>query len=195
MTTTTRMSGWLGAVLTLVMVGCGGAQNAEVQKVGPQGASLAVQGSALRIEIPAGAVQRETEIRVREVEPRQGEVRAFQVEPEIRSASAMRVTLKLDDSMGAGKHHLVEVENEIEHGVENEIEVEHGVEQEHLLSGEVHHLGRIGVKRADDGAAHDAGDDRGAAAQAGDDKGAPAAQPADDKNIPAPTPADDKGTI
>jgi hypothetical protein len=190
-----RMSGWLGAVLTLVMVGCGGTQSAEVQTVGPQGASLAVQGSALRIEIPAGAVQRETEIRVREVEPRQGEVKAFQVEPELHSASAMRVTMKLDDSMGAGKHHLVEVENEIEHGVENELEVEHGIEQEHLLSGEVHHLGRIGVKRADDGAAHDAGDDRGAAAQAGDDKGAPAAQPADDKNSPAPTPADDKGTI
>jgi hypothetical protein len=195
MTTTTRMSGWLGAVLTLVMVGCGGAQDAEVQKVGPQGASFTVQGSALRIEIPAGAVQRETEIRVREAEPRQGEVRAFQVEPEIHSASGMRVTMKLDDAMGSGRHHLVEVENEIEHGVENELEVEHGIEQDHLLSGEVHHLGRIGVKRADDGAAHDVGDDRNAAAQAGDDTGAPAAQPADDKNIPAPTPADDKGTI
>jgi hypothetical protein len=196
-TTTMRMSGWLGAVLTVVMVGCGGgAQNGEVQKVGPQGASIAVQGSALEIEIPAGAVQRETEIRVREVEPREGEVRAFQVEPELHSASAMRVTMKLDDAMGTGKHHLVEVENEIEHGVENEIEVEHGIEQEHLLSGEVHRLGRIGVKRADDGAAHDAGDDKGASeAQPGDDNGAPVAQPADDKNNPAATPVDDKGTV
>ncbi len=47
-------------------------------------------------------------------------------------------------------NHLVEVENEVEHGVENEVEAEHGVEQEHLLSGEVHHLGHLGVKRADD---------------------------------------------
>ena len=190
-TTTKRMSGWLSAVLTLVMVGCGGgAQDGVAQMVGPQGASLAVQGSALQIEIPAGALQRETEIRVREVEPRQGEMRAFQVEPELRSTAAMQIRMKLDDAMGMGKHHLVEVENEMEHGVENE------VEREHLVSGEVHRLGRIAVKRADDGAAHDAGDDKGAAeAQPADDKGAPEAQPADDKNNPAPTPADDKGTI
>jgi hypothetical protein len=179
-TKTTKMSGWLGALVTVVMVGCGGGvQGGDVRTVGPGGATLAVQGSALQIEIPAGAVQRETEIRVREVEPRQGEVRAFQVEPELDAMSGIRVTVKLDDAMGSGKHHLVEVENEIEHGVENEME------QEHLLSGEVHRLGRLGVKRADDGAAHDASDD----------KGAPAAQPADDKNSPAPTPADDKGTI
>jgi hypothetical protein len=39
----------------------------------------------------------------------------------------------------------------------------------------VHHLGHLGVKRADDGAAQ--------------------AQAADDKNTPAPMPADDKGRI
>lgn len=165
-------NGWLGAVLMVVMAGCGGAGSSqvEVQSVGPQGATLAVAGSALRIEIPAGAVQRETELRFREVEPRQGEVRAFQVEPELDSSLAIRVTVKIDDSMGQGKHHLVEVENEIEHGVEIEIEDA----AEHQLSGEVHHLGHLGVKRADDAVGHDAGDD---------------------KNAPAPTPVDDKGTI
>jgi hypothetical protein len=160
------LNGWTGAALTLVMVGCGGASRVDVQSVGPQGATFAVAGSALRIEIPAGAVQRETELRFREVEPRQGEVRAFQVEPELDSAAAIRVTVKLDDAMGQGKHHLVEVENEVEHGVE--VEVEDAAE--HQLSGEVHHLGHLGVKRADDGPAHDAG-------------------------APAPTAADDKGTI
>jgi hypothetical protein len=176
------MSGWFGAVVAVVMVGCGGAGGqADVRTVGPQGATFSVAGSALQIEIPAGAVQRETELRFREVEPRQGEVRAFQVEPELDSSAAIRVMVKIDDATGQGKHHLVEIENEVEHGVEAELEDA----AEHRLSGEVHHLGHIGVKRADDGAAHDANDDDGAAQ----------AQPADDKNAPAPTPADDKGTI
>ena len=175
------MTGWFGAVVAVVMVGCGGAGGqGDVKTVGPQGATLDVAGSALQIEIPAGAVQRETELRFREVEPRQGEVKAFQVEPEIDGSQAMRVTLKLDDSMGQGQHRLVEVENEVEHAAENEVEAEH------VLSGEVRHLGRLGVQRADDAATHDAADDNGAAA----------AQPADDKNAaPAPTPVDDKGTI
>jgi hypothetical protein len=165
------LNGWTGALLTLVMVGCGGGSSSvDVQSVGPQGATFAVAGSALQVEIPAGAVQRETELRFREVEPRQGEVRAFQVEPELDSAAAIRVTVKLDDSMGQGAHHLVEVENEVEHGAEAEVEDA----AEHQLEGEIHHLGHLGVKRADDGAAHDT---------------------ADDKNAPAPTPADDKGTI
>ena len=185
MTTTRLMSGWLGAVMTVALVGCGGAQTSDVHTIGPQGGTIAVAGSALKIEIPAGALQRETGIRVREVEPRQGEVKAFEVEPRLDAAAAIKVTVKVDDAMGSGKHHLIEVENQVEHGVETE--VEHGVEQEHLLFGEVEHLGHLGVTN-DDGAAHDANDDNGA----------PEAQPADDKNTlpaPMPTPIDDKGTI
>lgn len=180
-----RVAGWAGAAAAaIVMVGCGGgAQGDVVARVGPDGARVAA-GSALQIEIPAGAVQREVEIHVREVEPRRGEVKAFQVEPEIHSAAAIRLSVKLDDAMGQGKHHLVELESEVEHGAEHELEDAN----EHRLSGEVHHLGHLGVKRDDDGAAHDAGDDKGGAAQPGDDKGG--ATPA-----PTPTPVDDKGTI
>jgi len=181
------VAGWAGAVAAaVVMVGCGGgAQGGTAATVGPQGARVAVAGSALQIEIPAGAVQRETEIQVHEVAPRQGEVKAFQVEPEIHSSAGIHVTVRIDDAMGQGKHHLVEVESEVEHGAENEVEDAN----EHSLSGEVHDLGHVGVKRADDGAGHDAGDDDGAAhPEPGDDKGG--AAPA-----PAPTPVDDKGTI
>jgi len=61
--------------------------------------------------------------------------------------------------------------------VVHEVEAELEDAAEHQLSGKVHHLGHLGVKRPEDGAAHDE------------------AQPADYKNNPAPTPIDRQVTV
>ena len=146
-TTKRAMSGWLGAVLAAaVLAGCGGTQGGQsttTQQVGPQGATLSL-GSALQIEIPAGAVQAETEIHVTEVEPRPDEVKAFHIEPPLDSSAGFHVKAHVDQSMGNGKHHLVEVENEVEHAAENEVENENEVE--HAVEADFHHLDHLGVK-------------------------------------------------
>jgi len=103
-----------------------------------------VVGSALQIVIPAGAVQAQTEIHVTEVEPRPDEVKAFHVEPAIDSSAAIHVKAQVDASMGKGKHHLVAVENEVEHAAENEVENENEIE--HAVEADFHHLDHLGVK-------------------------------------------------
>src|SRR6266545_833091 len=78
--TTTRML--YGAMMAVLLTACGG-QGASVaaQKIGPAGGQVTAAGSALRLDIPAGALSKEIEIQIREVEPRQGEVQAFEIEP------------------------------------------------------------------------------------------------------------------
>lgn len=138
------------AMMTVLLAACGrNAGSVTTQTIGPAGGQVVTTGAALRLDIPAGALSNEVEIQVREVEPRQGEVQAFEIEPaELQFEHAARITVKLEDASGAGKHSLSEMENEVEHPAENEIEDA----AEHTLSGEVHHLGRVGVKRADDAA-------------------------------------------
>jgi hypothetical protein len=153
MTTKNAVRLMVVAMMAVGLAACGGGKAGSVvasQPVGPAGGVVAA-GSALQLEIPAGAISHEVEIQIREVEPRQGEVKAFQIEPaELQLEHAVRVKVSLDDASGAGKHHLSEVENEVEHAAENEIEDAN----EHAISGELNHLGHVGVKRADDAAPH-----------------------------------------
>ena len=144
------MRGLYVAMTALFLTACGGnTASVTAQRIGPAGGQVTTAGAALRLDVPPGALSHEVEIRVREVEPRQGEVQAFEIEPaELQLEHAARVTVKIDDASGAGKHSLSELENEVEHAAGNEIEDVN----EHTLSGEVHHLGRVGVKRADDAA-------------------------------------------
>jgi hypothetical protein len=152
--TMTKMLFTLGMAATLAA--CGGqGSTATSARIGPNGGQVVAAGSALTIDIPAGALSKETEIHVREVEPRAGEVQAFEIEPaEIQLEHAVKVTVKVDDASGAGKHSLTETENEVEHAAENEVEDAN----EHTMEGEIHHFGHIGVKRADDAAQAEAKD-------------------------------------
>ena len=156
----------------LLATACGGSSPTAVtsQRVGASGAIVQASGG-LRVEIPAGALQQEIEIQIREVEPGRGSVKEFQLEPAGHElAKAARISIATDDT--SGRIRMVEVENEVEHGIEAEAHDAAG----HEVSGEIHRLGRIGLTPADDAQPDDKGVDA-----------PPDAAPS------APAPADDKG--
>jgi len=123
MTTTTRIS--LSTLLALALAACGGADSSS-GRIGAAGGTITTQSGA-RLDIPAGALSRETEVRLREVEPRNGAQVRIEVELPEALRLAARISVKTEDS---AHHKLVQIENEVEHGIETERhnEVEHARE-------------------------------------------------------------------
>jgi len=189
---TTKTS--FAAVLSLAALvsACSGGSSKSTT-IGAAGGFLTTS-SGITLTVPAGALARETEVRVVETQPRDGAMARVALEPaNLALAAPATVAFKVED----GNVRL----SEIEHGPEGE--VRHGLEK-HRHGGrgevevEVHRLGEIemehgltcdaacgtgfecddGVCKAhaeDDPATHDVGDDKGtddpATHDVGDDKG------------------------
>jgi hypothetical protein len=129
-------------VSSLALAACGGAGNpSTAQTVGSAGATL--KAGAASLSIPAGALAQETQVTLREAEPRhQGRVERIEVEPRgLALSRPAHLSVRLDDANARVKMHdgnddLVDVEIEDRnHGVyktsmdhlgEIEVELEHG---------------------------------------------------------------------
>jgi len=163
MTTTARVT--LSALFALTLAACGGPAHEDRATIGPNGGSLTTAHGA-RLDIPAGALSRETEVRLREAEPRNGAAERVEVEPrDLAFSLAARLTMKSDDSAHAK---LVRVENEVEHGIETERhnEAEHAREAAVKSGGtfELRHAASCATAcdaglECDDGACKPHGDD------------------------------------
>jgi len=124
MTTTTKTT--LSALLALALAACGGSHGSS-DRIGAAGGTITTQSGA-RLDIPAGALSREIEVHLREVEPRNGAVARIELEPhDMTLQLAARISVRTDDS---ANRKLVQIENEVEHGIETERhnEVEHSRE-------------------------------------------------------------------
>ncbi len=139
MTTTTRTS--LSALFALALAACGGSPEATSSgRIGTAGGTLKTASGA-RLDIPAGALSREGEVRMREVEPRNGARVRVEVELPEALQLAARISVKAEDS---AHHKLVEIENEVEHGIETE---RHN-EVEHAREAAVKHGGTFELRHA-----------------------------------------------
>jgi len=124
MTNTTRVS--LSALFALALAACGSGSPQANGRIGTAGGTLTTASGA-RLDIPAGALKGETEVRMREAEPRNGASERVEVEIHGELSLAARISLRSDDS---AHRKLVRIENEVEHGIETERhnEVEHARE-------------------------------------------------------------------
>jgi hypothetical protein len=201
MTDTTRIA--LALSLASLVAACGYGNRSTSDRIGAAGGTLAT-ASGITLRVPAGALSRETEVRLVETQPRDGAMAHVEVEPHgLQLASKASLSFKVEDGN-------VKV-TEIEHGAQGEIR--HQLEKHrHGASGEieiqVEHLAEVelehgltcstvcgaglecddGVCKAhleDDPATHDVGDDQGtddpAIHDVGDDQGGTTIQPGDDK--------------
>jgi hypothetical protein len=209
MTTSTRFAFALS--LTTLIAACSDGPLHHSSSIGAAGGSVST-ASGITLRVPAGAVSRETEIRLVETEPGSGKMARVRVEPAgLALGASATLTFKVDD----GNVKLAEVEHgpegEVRHELEKrrrtgEVEVELSrlseVEMEHGLTcsaecgaGFECDDGVCKPHVEDDPATHDVGDDNGmddpATHDLGDDNGVdPAPAPAPG---PAPAPVDDKG--
>jgi len=136
MTRTTRTS--LSALFALTLAACGGSPQ-QSARIGPSGGTLSTASGA-RLVVPAGALERETEIRLVEARPRDGVARV-EMEPHgLRLAARARISVPMPAGQGPMK--LVGIENEVEHGLEAERENE----REHAREAEVEHLGEVELR-------------------------------------------------
>ena len=212
MTSTTTRSALVLAFTSLVTLatGCSGGAGRSSGSIGPAGGAVSTP-SGITLRVPAGALARETEIRIVESEPESGKMARVSLEPRgLALAAPATVAFKVED----GNVKLAEVEHGAEGEVRTELEKHRGAGE---VEVEVHHLGELemehgltcevacgtgfecddGVCKADDNglddpATHDVGDDNGiddpATHDVGDDNGVDPA--------PAPgttTPVDDHG--
>lgn len=139
MTTTTQTT--LSALFAIALAACGGSREATSStRIGAAGGSLKTASGA-RVDIPAGALSREVEVHLREVEPRNGAKARIEVELPAPLVLAARISMKTEDS---AHHKLVEVENEVEHGIETE---RHN-EVEHAREAAVKHGGTFELRHA-----------------------------------------------
>jgi hypothetical protein len=131
------------AAVSLALAACGGTSKpSTVQTVGSAGATL--KAGAATLSVPAGALTQNTQVTLREAEPRhQGRVNRIEVEPHgLSLAQPARLSVVVDDSnakvrMHDGNDDLVDVEIEDRnHGAyktgmaqfgEIEVELEHGL--------------------------------------------------------------------
>jgi hypothetical protein len=218
MTTTTRI-GFILSLSTLVAA-CSGHEPMSTS-IGAAGGSVTTQ-SGITLRVPAGALSRQTELRLVETQPRDGAMARVEVEPRgVAFAVPATLGFKVEDGNVrlsevehgpegevrtelAKRRHAGEVEVELEHGAE--IELEHGLTCEVACGAGLEcDDGLCMAHVEDDPATHDLGDDHGiddpATHDLGDDNGvdpAPApGNPADDHGVdPAPAPGapvDDKG--
>ncbi len=183
------------AVVGLLATGCGGAGRTS-GSVGPAGGTVST-ASGISLRVPAGALARETELRIVELEPGSGKMARVALEPRgLALGAPASLSFKVED----GNVKLAEVE----HGPEGEVRTELG---KHRGAGEVEveveHLGEIEMEHGltcdtacgtgfecDDGAckADDNGADDPATHDVGDDQGA------DPAPAPGTTPDDNGGT-
>jgi hypothetical protein len=128
----------------LTLLGCGGSSNGSqtTATVGAAGATL--KAGAATLSIPAGAVTKDTQVTLRETEPRhQGAVTRVEMEPhlQLEPGHAAQVSVQVDDKNvklkmvdDNGGLHGVELEDRNHHKYktsmsqlgEIEVEVEHG---------------------------------------------------------------------
>jgi len=212
MTTTTRSALVLAFTsLVTLATGCSGGAGRTGGTIGPAGGAVSTP-SGITLRVPAGALARETEIRIVESEPESGKMARVSLEPRgLVLAAPATVAFKVEDR----NVRLAEVEHGAEGEIRTELEKHRGAGE---VEVEVEHLGEIemehgltcdaacgaglecddGVCKADDNgiddpATHDVGDDNGiddpATHDVGDDNGVDPA--------PAPgattTPIDDHG--
>ncbi len=212
MTSTTTRSALVLAFTTLVTLstGCSGGAGRSAGTIGPAGGAVTTR-SGITLEVPAGALAREAEIRIVESEPESGKMARVALEPMgLSLAVPARVSFKVED----GNVRVAEVEHGPEGEVRTELSKRRGAGE---VEVEVHRLGELemehglaceaacgaglacddGVCKADDNgiddpATHDVGDDNGiddpATHDVGDDNGVDPA--------PAPgttAPVDDSG--
>jgi len=138
MTTTTQTT--LSALFALALAACGGSTSSASGRMGTAGGTLTTPSGA-RLDIPAGALSREGEVRMREVEPRNGAEVRVEVELPEALRLAARISVKAEDS---AHHKLVQIENEVEHGIETE---RHN-EREHSREAAVKHGGTFELRHA-----------------------------------------------
>jgi len=137
MTNTTKTT--LSALFALTLAACGGSSSSS-GRMGAAGGTLTTAGGA-RLDVPAGALSREGEVRLREVEPGNGAKVRVEVELPEALRLAARISVKAEDS---AHHKLVEIENEVEHGIETE---RHN-EVEHAREAAVKHGGTFELRQA-----------------------------------------------
>ncbi|MGC4119579.1 MAG: hypothetical protein QM765_34410 [Myxococcales bacterium] len=128
----------------MLAAACGGAGGAASAKVGSGGGVVQLQ-SGLTLQVPAGALASEVEIRVREVEPRHGS-REFELEP---AGTRFALPARLRISADQRGSRIVKIED----GTERELQFENEQELEGEVSADVRELGRVAVK-VDDGPHH-----------------------------------------
>jgi len=138
MTTTTKTI--LSTLFAFTLAACGGSGSSS-GRIGAAGGTITTQSGA-RLDIPAGALSREVEVHLREVEPGNGAKARIEVEPhDMTLQLAARISVKTEDS---AQHKLVEIENEVEHGIETE---RHN-ELEHAREAAVKHGGTFELRHA-----------------------------------------------
>jgi hypothetical protein len=207
MTSTTTRSALVLAFTSLMTLASGCAGGARTSTaIGPAGGSVSTP-SGITLRVPAGALDRQAEVRIVESEPEGGKMARVTLEPRgLALAAPATVTFKVED----GNVKVTEVEHGAEGEIRTELEKHRGAGQ---VEVEVHHLGEIEMEHGltcevacgagfecddgackphveDDPATHDVGDDNGiddpATHDVGDDNGVDPA--------PAPgTPLDDNG--
>jgi len=138
MTTKTQLT--LSALFALVLAACGGSPQSSSARIGAAGGTLTTASGA-RLDIPAGALQAETEIHLVEAEPRDGVARV-EMEPRgLKLGARARISMRMPAGQGPMK--LVGLENEVEHALEaekqNEVEHAREAEIEHLAEVELRH--------------------------------------------------------
>src|SRR5574337_1099621 len=89
-----RVGMMLGA---LVAVACGGGSTQPGARVGASGGTVTTSNA--RLDVPAGALQEDVQITMRELTPPSGTMRRIQIEPQgLALASAARISIKDDGS-------------------------------------------------------------------------------------------------
>ena len=179
------MNRWIGSMFAVLFaVGCGSSGETKA-RIGAEGGSVATAG--VRLAIPAGALQAETEIRMREVEPGRGHEREIELEPRgLVLASPATVSFPVSDDPA---NHEVEIETE--HGVEVQVEhpAGHEVGDDHpRVTASVSRLGKVSLRGRDH-----AEDDGTVEHPNGDDDGVDVNDAPDDDGVDANDAPDDHG--
>ena len=130
---------------TLALIGCGGsgsgpAGSQTTAAVGSAGATLTTGGATL--SIPAGALAAETQITLREAEPRHaGRLARVEMEPkDLALAKTAQLSVRVDDSNVKVK--MIHIEDEVEHMGEVEVEDRN----HHMFKTSVDKLGEVEVE-------------------------------------------------
>lgn len=171
------------AAMAMVAVGvlssCGG-QSSASRTVGPEGGVVSTQ-SGLSVDLPAGALDKQTEITVRETEVN-GE-RHIELEPR-----GVELHGRATVSVGEDVPGELEAEASERH---QPLEVRH---EDHRARLEIERLEPIIVRHRGDDGAHDVGDDHGRdGVDGGDDRGRDAVDGGDDHGLGGLDGGDDHG--
>jgi hypothetical protein len=135
--------GMLVAVAATIAA-CSGNGGSASGKVGPAGGVLRTQ-SGVTLTVPKGAIAAETELRIREAQPRDGAVRRIELEPRDLKLGA-RVTVSVRSGTDAAGLKLVGIEQGPGGEVEHALEAERHDARDDAREAELEHLGTLEVR-------------------------------------------------